>query len=144
VVDADTEQQLEELRRERQAHARRLAVLREQRATFGPRSVPAHIVTDIDDTNSSIAQIDEQIGKLLGRALRIEQQEKLVASVDPEQALRQLLAFVYTKWEAQDAHAAELARRDERRRVARQHLVDFFYIAVFVMLAAILIRVWMS
>jgi hypothetical protein len=43
-VDEETQSQLDELRRERQAHARRLAVLREQRATYGSRNVPPYEV----------------------------------------------------------------------------------------------------
>src|ERR1044071_534401 len=116
LMDEETQSQLEELRRERAAHARRLGRLREQRAGFGPLAVPPHIVTDIDDANTSIAQIDEAIGKLQAKAFRIHQQHNIFTEFALLRDERQ-----------QDVQA------DERRRRARQRLQDLFYLAVFVM-----------
>jgi hypothetical protein len=141
-MDEETQSQLEELRRERAAHSRRLAVLREQRATYGSRSVPPHIVTDIDDANSSIAQIDDQIGKLKGRALRIEQQRSIIASAEPDEAKRDLWDYILTEFEHLRGDRKRHAEADELRRIARQRLQDLFYLSVFVMLALILYQVW--
>jgi len=124
-MDEETQSQLDELRRERNAHSRRLGVLREQRASYGSRNVPPYVVTDIDEANSSIAQIDEAIGKLQAKAFRIDQQHNIFTEFDLLRDERQ-----------QDAAA------DERRRRARQRLQDVFYLAVFVMLALILYQVW--
>lgn len=124
-MDEETQSQLEELRRERAAHSRRLAVLREQRAMYGSSNVPPHIVTDIDAASTAIGQIDEQIGKLQAKAFRIEQHHNIFTEFNLLREDRKL-----------DAEA------DERRRRARQRLQDAFYLAVFVMLALILYQVW--
>lgn len=124
-MDEETQSQLDELRRERAAHSRRLGVLREQRASYGSRSVPPYVVTDIDEANTAIRQIDEAIGKLQAKAFRIEQQHNIFTEFN---LLR-------------DEHQQDAAA-DERRRRARQRLQDAFYLAVFVMLALILYQVW--
>jgi hypothetical protein len=124
-VDAETQSQLEELRRERAAHSRRLGVLREQRAAYGSRNVPPHIVTDIDEANTSIRQIDEAIGKLQAKSFRLEQQRN-----------------IFTEFNLLRDEQQQGAEADDRRRRARQRLQDLFYLAVFVMLALILYQVW--
>lgn len=123
--DEDTQIQLDELRRERAAHTRRLAVLREQRAMYGSSNVPPHIVTDIDAASTAIGQIDAQIGKLKAKIFRLEQQHDIFTEFNLLRDERQ-----------QDAEA------DERRRRARQKLQDGFYVVVVVMLALILYQVW--
>ena len=142
LMDEETQSQLDELRRERAAHARRLAVLREQRAAFGPHATPAHVATDIDDANTSINQIDTQIGLLMGRALRVEQQRRIIAQAEPDVALRDLWAYMVKELESVKEEVAKRATQDTAARQPRQQRQDLFYLAILLMLAAILYQVW--
>lgn len=141
-MDEETQSQLDELRRERAAHARRLGILREQAAVYGRREVPPHILTDIDEASTAIGQIDTQIGKILGGVLRMEQQQQIIAAAEPDEAKRELLAYTYRELESVKAELKTQAERDSAARQPRQQRQDLFYLAVLLMLAAILYQVW--
>jgi hypothetical protein len=149
AMDEETTQQLENLRRERQAHVRRLAILKERRATFGPREVPPYILTDIDDTDRTIVEIDAAIAKLLGRSLRLEERSAVVADAEPNSAVRRLWEYIFSieddlrrQLGALLLANAQRADTDDSARQRRQRFLDLFYFAVFVMLAAIVYKVW--
>lgn len=69
--DAETERQIKELfeeheskHRERRVVKRRLGILREQLAEFGPRQAPAHLRTEADEADEAIKRLDEEIREL--------------------------------------------------------------------------------
>lgn len=141
-MDEETQSQLDELRRERAAHARRLGILREQAAVYGRREVPPHILTDIDEASTAIGQIDTQIGKILGGVLRLEQQRILLEAAEPDEAKRELLAYTYRELESVKAELKKRSEQDIAARQPRQQRQDLFYLAILLMLAAILYQVW--
>jgi hypothetical protein len=61
----DTQEQLEELYKLREAHRRRLATLQVKAATFGI-DVPAHIVTEQQDIDRELSAVNQKIGLLSG------------------------------------------------------------------------------
>jgi len=141
-VDEETQSQLDELRRERAAHARRLGILREQAAVYGRREVPPHILTDIDEASTAIGNIDTQIGKILSGVLRMEQQRTLLEAAEPDAARRDLWAYTYKELETVKAELKKQAELDSAARQPRQQRQDLFYLAILLMLAAILYQVW--
>jgi hypothetical protein len=81
----DTQTQLEELYKLREAHRRRLATLQIKAATFGI-DVPGHIVTEQQDIDRELVAVNQKIGLLSG-ALPAQQ----LRPVDPKSLIPQTI-----------------------------------------------------
>lgn len=57
----DTQEQIRQLRRLREAHRRNLRVLQIQAAEFGERSAPPHIISEIDQLTQKLTQINADL-----------------------------------------------------------------------------------